>query len=276
MSPRVVPKRPLDPPDVVAAERAASDAASRVSSTSGSLSPYSLQYAPTKRWNWRGESYDEVAPPEGVRIPSYFGDLLLEAQANARAAVALESPVLQGRDQGDPSHPEADSELAAARERLDTVRQFSRSELRDITASATNFVPAAGIPGYVASSFAIAARGKATLANRLQRRPLLNMLKLQVPRLSGGAALAVQTSESAAVQETDPTSVLAESPVASIFGQVDISRQLLDFSSPGMDEVLAADLGADYATKLETQVISGSGSAGQTLGLRNVPAQLRS
>jgi hypothetical protein len=85
---------------------------------------------------------------------------------------------------------------------------------------------------------------------------------------TGGAVATV--AENAAVQETDPTSALAESPVASIAGQIDMSRQLLDFSQPGMDEAISADLGADYATKLETQVLSGSGASGQTLGLRNV------
>jgi hypothetical protein len=38
----------------------------------------------------------------------------------------------------------------------------------------------------------------------------------------------------------------------------------------GADVWVSAELGADYATKLENQLISGAGSSGQTLGLRNV------
>jgi hypothetical protein len=80
----------------------------------------------------------------------------------------------------------------------------------------------------------------------------------------------VETAEGGAIQETDPTSTLAEVPTATIAGQLDLSRQLYDFSLPGSDEWVAAELGADYASKLEIQLISGTGSAGQLLGLRNV------
>jgi HK97 family phage major capsid protein len=51
---------------------------------------------------------------------------------------------------------------------------------------------------------------------------------------------------------------------------VDMSTQLFEFSNPGMDEILFRDLARDYATKLDVQVISGSGSSGQLLGLRIV------
>lgn len=80
----------------------------------------------------------------------------------------------------------------------------------------------------------------------------------------------VQTSENAAVQETDPTSALQQAATATIASQLDLSVQLYDFSRPGADVWVSAELGADYATKLENQLISGAGSNGQTLGLRNV------
>jgi HK97 family phage major capsid protein len=54
-----------------------------------------------------------------------------------------------------------------------------------------------------------------------------------------------------------------------------MSRQLFEFSQPGMDEVLFRDLARDYATKLDVQVLSGSGSPGRRLGIRNVPASTR-
>ncbi len=49
-----------------------------------------------------------------------------------------------------------------------------------------------------------------------------------------------------------------------------MSRQLLDFSRPGIDEVLALDLGNDTGLKVDQQLISGTNANGQTLGLANV------
>ena len=59
------------------------------------------------------------------------------------------------------------------------------------------------------------------------------------------------------------------SPVATVAGQVDFSRQLFDFSRPGVDAVIAADLGRDYGAKLDPQIVNGSAASGQTRGLLN-------
>jgi len=93
---------------------------------------------------------------------------------------------------------------------------------------------------------------------------------IETPRLVTGAAVAVVASENSTVQEADPTSALASSNKALISGQVDVSRQLLDFSRPGIDEVLALDLGNDTGLKVDQQLISGTNANGQTLGLANV------
>jgi hypothetical protein len=95
---------------------------------------------------------------------------------------------------------------------------------------------------------------------------------IEVPRLSGRAATAVVASENAVVQETDPTSALASSNKAMVSGQVDVSRQLLEFSRPGIDEVLAIDLGNDQGLKIDQQLVAATNLNGQTLGLANVPA----
>ena len=72
------------------------------------------------------------------------------------------------------------------------------------------------------------------------------------------------------MQETDPTTALASSNVAYIAGQVDMSRQLFDFARPGLDLVLAADLGADLGARVDVQAVQGTNANGQTLGLANV------
>ena len=96
-----------------------------------------------------------AAPPrEGERVPSYWGDLLREAEAEERARVALDAGRAP-RDQH-PSEPWEDDEVAAARECLRATREFDRFEVerlaqRDLTSA--NFVPAAGPPAYVAEAF---------------------------------------------------------------------------------------------------------------------------
>jgi hypothetical protein len=52
---------------------------------------------------------------------------------------------------------------------------------------------------------------------------------------------------------------------------VDVSRQLLEFGSrPGIDQVMAIDLGNDLGLKIDQQLISGTNANGQTLGLASV------
>jgi hypothetical protein len=126
---------------------------------------------------------------------------------------------------------------------------------------------------FLAEAFAAAARARAGLAAALPQQPLPQQGDhIEVPRLASGAAVAVVASENAVVQETDPTSALASSNKALISGQVDVSRQLLEFSRPGIDEVLALDLGNDSGLKIGSQLISGRNANGQTLGLANVPS----
>jgi hypothetical protein len=194
---------------------------------------------------------------------------LLEAESQLRARRSLEHWPPLG-DQGDPSAPWADADLAAARERLQVAREFSGLERRDILGGGTAFLPAAGPPGYISEAFATAARSRSPLADWLQRQPHPGSLKVSTPRIVNGVAVRVQTAENAAITEQDPTSALAEVPTSTIAGQVDVSRQLFDFSNPGSDQWLSAELGAAYAASLESQLISGSGSSGQLLGLRTV------
>jgi HK97 family phage major capsid protein len=159
-----------------------------------------------------------------------------------------------------------------ARERLDRHMLQMRTERRDITTVAGaggEFVA----PQYLNDQWITLARAGRVTANLPQNRGLVPGRDGQVlhfPRLSGGSAVAVQTADNAAVQETDPTTGDYSVTVATIAGQVDLSRQLYDFSNPGMDEIIFTDLAADFATKLDIQVISGSGGSGQVRGIRNI------
>lgn len=157
-----------------------------------------------------------------------------------------------------------------ARQRLNRHQQEMRVELRDITTTAGaggEFVP----PLWLSSQWVELLRAARPVADSVQGYPLPpGTNSINLPKLSGGGATTIQASENAAVQETDPTTTSVQAPVRTIAGQIDLSRQLYEFSNPSMDTILFRDLAKDYATKLDVQVISGSGSAGQATGIRNV------
>jgi hypothetical protein len=265
--PRVIPKR--EPADVAFASKRAREAQGRTNT----FDPYHAQHSPNSRWNPFSGKYEQEARSleHDVEVPSFWRDLLLEAEAEARELAAMENPRLRGRDQGALDDPASLKAVEEARARLESARDSGRFELRDVAGSGTSFLPPAGaVPGYVAEAFATAARSTSPLTDYLIHRPHPGSLTVTTPRIVSGAAVNVQAAEDAAVQETDPTSALAQVATATIAGQVDLSRQLYDFSNPGADAWVAAELGADFAAKLEVQVISGSGSSGQALGFRNV------
>lgn len=93
---------------------------------------------------------------------------------------------------------------------------------------------------------------------------------INLPKIATGTATGVQTADAGAVTSTDLTDTSVSAPVRTIAGQQDIAIQLLDQSPVSFDEVVFADLIADYNMRLDTQVISGSGAAGQVTGILNV------
>lgn len=69
--------------------------------------------------------------------------------------------------------------------------------------------------------------------------------------------------------DVDLTDTFTNAPVWTIAGQQGLSIQLIDQSPIAFDDVVFRDLVADYASKLDNQVIVGSGTSGQVLGVHN-------
>ncbi len=144
--------------------------------------------------------------------------------------------------------------------------ELERRDISNTAGAGGEFVP----PLYLQDEWIPLLRAARPTADILTNRALPpGVGSIVLPRLTGGGAVAIHT-ENAAVNEVDPTTNNVTATVREIAGQIDISRMLMERSQPGLDEVLFTDLARDYATKLDVQVISGSGSAGQALGLRNV------
>jgi HK97 family phage major capsid protein len=110
-------------------------------------------------------------------------------------------------------------------------------------------------------------------------RPLANIcnghelpeqgMVLDISRITTGSIASIQASEGGAVASQDISDTLLTVPVRTIAGMQDVSRQAIDRST-GTDDLIIADLMRAYNTQVDNQVISGSGAAGQHLGIRNV------
>lgn len=157
-----------------------------------------------------------------------------------------------------------------SRQRLNNHAQdvATAQEYRDLTrvdGSGGYFVP----PAWLVNQFVELARAGRATANLVTQQQLpAGTDSINVPTLATGTATAIQTADNAVVQETDITDGVVTAPVRTIAGQQDIAIQLLDQSPVNFDEVIFRDLLADYATKLNLQVISGSGASGQVTGIR--------
>ncbi len=99
---------------------------------------------------------------------------------------------------------------------------------------------------------------------------------INIPKISTGTSTAVQAADNTASSdttngshETDLTDTFVTAPVRTVWGQQGLSVQLLDQSPLNFDEIVFRDLIADYATKVDLQVIGGSGSSGQVKGVRS-------
>jgi HK97 family phage major capsid protein len=132
------------------------------------------------------------------------------------------------------------------------------------------FVP----PLWLVSQYVPFARPGRTFANRVVNSPLPPGIDvINVPKLTTGSQTAIQAANAAAVQSVDIVTSTVAASVNTIAGQEDISLQLLEQSPIAMDGVVFQDLSADYDQRLDLQVISGTGSNGQHLGVLNVAQQ---
>lgn len=113
--------------------------------------------------------------------------------------------------------------------------------------------------------FARAGRITANLCRRGVVPPGTN--SINIPKINTGTATAPVSSQNSAIQNTDLTTTSVSSPVITIAGGQTVSLQLIEQSPLNIDEIILQDLAADYAVKLNTQVLSGSGSSGQATGL---------
>lgn len=131
------------------------------------------------------------------------------------------------------------------------------------TSSVAGLVP----PAYLVNAAALVQRQGRPTANIVSRMPLPpEGMNLIVPRGTSGATVASQTPENTNVSNTDEVWTNLTLPVVTIAGQQDISRQAVERGS-NVDQLVFMDLMGAYAAELDRQVLNGSGSSNQMLGI---------
>jgi HK97 family phage major capsid protein len=162
-----------------------------------------------------------------------------------------------------------------ARERLNRHSQEvavepEYKEYRDLNrtdGSGGAFVPPAWLMGQWIE-LARAGRPTADLFNSQPLPPGTD--SINIPKIVTGTATAIQPNDNDPVQETDLTDSSLSIPVRTVAGQQDVAIQLLDQSPINFDELVFRDLLADYATKVNVQVLTGAGTSGTVTGLNAV------
>lgn len=123
-------------------------------------------------------------------------------------------------------------------------------------------------PLWMMGEYVELARPGRPIANAVTNQPLpAGTDSINIPKLLTGTAVGFQNGDNTNVTEQDLTDTFINCPVRTIAGQQDIAVQLLDQSPIAFDQVVFRDLVADYAAKVDVAVISGSGNAGQILGI---------
>jgi HK97 family phage major capsid protein len=92
---------------------------------------------------------------------------------------------------------------------------------------------------------------------------------ISIPKIATGTSTGIQTADNTAITEVDLTDTFVSAQVKTIAGAQALSIQALEQSPLNFDEIIFRDLSADYANKLNLQVINGSNSSGQVKGVRN-------
>jgi len=127
------------------------------------------------------------------------------------------------------------------------------------------FVP----PLWMVNDYVELARAGRVTADRLRPQALPpGTDSISLPKVATGTAVAAQASQNTAVQNTDATLGSVTAAVETIAGQQVVPQQLLDQSPINVDDILLADLAADYAVKLDVFVLSNN--AANKRGLLNV------
>lgn len=152
------------------------------------------------------------------------------------------------------------------RHELGTRPDLQTRALSTTDGAGGEFVP----PLWMIDEFVRLARAARVLADQLRPTSLPpGTDSINLPRMATGTAVAEQAAQNTAVQDTDATTNSVEAKVTTLAGKQVVPVQLIEQSPINMDDILLADLAADYASKLDVFCIANNATG--KLGLLSVP-----
>lgn len=144
------------------------------------------------------------------------------------------------------------------------VRSGLHGEQRDVSTTALG---ALVVPNYLPEMFAENLRAGRVTANLCQGLDLPpGGMTMVIPRGTTGTVVAAQTAENQALTEVDFDETTLTVNIRTYGGYNDVSRQAIERGF-NTDQILYADLSADYAAKVDAAIINGAGTSGSHTGI---------
>jgi HK97 family phage major capsid protein len=178
--------------------------------------------------------------------PQFFKDMLAHKTNDA---------TLAGQNMGG---------LDEVRRRLAAAQERRTGDLSTAAGAGGEFAP----PLWLVEDYVKLARAGRVSADRLQQEVLpRGVSSINLPAVATGTTAGVQQTQNTAVSDTAMSTTSVTSGITTIAGKQTVSRQMIDQSGIPFDRVILGDLAADYAKKLDVQVVSGTNASGELNGL---------
>ena len=125
-------------------------------------------------------------------------------------------------------------------------------------------------PAWLMQQYIELARPGRAFADLITNEPLPSGTdSINIPRLTSGTAVGVQTADNTNVVNQDLTDAYINAPVRTLAGEQDVAIQLLDQSPIAFDAIIFRDLIAAHSAQVDGQILAGSGTNGQVLGVHS-------
>lgn len=182
---------------------------------------------------------------------SFFSDLYRMQRYNDRGA--LERLQRNSREA-----------IVDAEERGTPLRDAEGRAMNSTTTSGGDFLP----PLYFGDLYAEFKRARRVASNLVRNLPLpAHGNSITIPRMTSGASTAAQNGDNSNLSTTDAVTATVTVPVCTVAGYADMSRQIVERSEPGLDQIILEDLFRSYNAQVNTYVVNGSGGSGQPQGI---------
>jgi HK97 family phage major capsid protein len=220
---------------------------------------------------------DAAAPKASQYAPRSNGDKMIERRTDvmpgtSRIQVTRAEEIYRPDDNKSYFRDLYMSRHKGDRDAADRLARNNKLRLESRAISTTNgaggeFVP----PLWIESEFIKLARPGRVTVDLTNVAPLpAGTDSINLPRVSGGTSVAVQSTQNSAISQTDMQTTSVSSPVTTVAGGQTVSLQLIEQSPLNIDQVILGDLAAAYGATFDSLILNGSGTSGQPTGIMNV------